>query len=149
MAEGLVAELRGMLAVQFMIRILRTCLLLDCLRRKEHAIEPITRARLAPLLFFLSLAPPPQFTMVVGGCEALGLTLDEHAALCEVGAGSGLGLLAHAHGTHPQRNAQLGVRWSGGGEVEFLKRSGVRGGRPRLQRERGEVLRSHLVDFLV
>eukprot|EP00964_Phaeocystis_antarctica_P141573 scaffold106635_cov68-Phaeocystis_antarctica.AAC.8 len=63
------------------------------LRREERAVQPIARALLAPLLLLLGLAPPPQLAMVVGGREALGLTLDEHAALYRVEAhGAGLGL---------------------------------------------------------
>ena len=66
--------------------------ILPYLRREEHSTQPIARAlSIAPLLLLLRLAPPPQLAMVVSGCEAFSLTLDEHAALQGVGA-SGLGL---------------------------------------------------------
>ena len=62
------------------------------LRREEHSTQPIAQALpITPLLLLLRLAPPPQLAMVVSGCEAFSLTLDEHAALQGVGA-SGLGL---------------------------------------------------------
>ena len=67
--------------------------LLPYLRREEHSTQPIARALpIAPLLLLLRLAPPPQLAMVVSGCEAFSLTLDEHAALVQGVGTSGLGL---------------------------------------------------------